>query len=401
MQAQILTFIIPAIALIFTAVFGALWWNDRRQMHVLAYSFCYGTMTVGTAINIWIFEGLDPVGVVVYHLLSMAGMLALLWGAAGRAEVKPPIIVCAVATVGSSAFLYFAVVLELPDAMRMAQNTSSALIISLSALTLWFGKKHNWADNALIWVLALLASFGFIRPMMTLFAPAVLADSARSASILTSIHVLVLATLLTLMALCLVASLVLDTMQRQRDETRSDPLSGLPLRAAFEEETAHLLWRAQRSAVPVSLIVGDIDHFKRINDGWGHSTGDMVITNVGRTIKRMVRSGDAAGRIGGEEFCILVWNCRLHTAARMAERLRLAIAGEDGGEGAGGGIVVTMSFGVAELNGLESYQALFERADKSLYRAKDRGRNRVILEGKSFEEADRRTVMQPTIPVHG
>jgi len=401
MQAQILTFIIPAIALIFTAVFAALWWNDRSQRHVLAYSVCFSTMTLGTAINIWIFEGLDPVGVVVYHLLSMGGMLALLWGAAGRAGIRPPIMACALAALASSAFLYFAVVLELPDAMRMAQNTSSALIISLSALTLWFGKKHNWADNALIWVLALLASFGFVRPMMTLFAPAVLEDGVASSSILTSIHVLVLATLLTLMALCLVTSVVFDTMQRQRNETRSDPLSGLPLRAAFEEETAQLLWRAHRTAVPVSLIVGDIDHFKRINDGWGHSTGDMVITNVGRTIKRMVRSGDAAGRIGGEEFCILVWDCQLHTAAQMAERLRLAIAGEDGGDGAGGGLNVTMSFGVAEMTGTESYQSLFERADRSLYRAKDKGRNRVILEGKTFEEADRRRLMEPVIPVHG
>lgn len=156
----------------------------------------------------------------------------------------------------------------------------------------------------------------------------------------------------------------------------SDPLTGLQMRRAFEADAAVMLIRASEQNVPVSMIVADIDHFKAINDRWGHSVGDQVIKAFGKLVEQKTRKRDLTGRIGGEEFCILVWNCALGPSKGLAERIRQALAGQKN-FGIAAELDLSGSFGVAQLRKRESYSSLFERADRALYRAKERGRNRV------------------------
>lgn len=131
--------------------------------------------------------------------------------------------------------------------------------------------------------------------------------------------------------------------------------------------------RATRYARPMALIMYDIDHFKCVNDTFGHGAGDEVLTTVVELVNEHIRSVDTHGRWGGEEFMVLLPETGLAAAVASAERLREAIAGH----GFAHVESVTASFGVTALGPGDGFDALVKRADEALYLAKSRGRNRV------------------------
>nr|WP_255547984.1 GGDEF domain-containing protein [Erythrobacter ani] len=157
-----------------------------------------------------------------------------------------------------------------------------------------------------------------------------------------------------------------------------DPLSGLLSRQSFETKVEEVLAAGLVEDTRAALIIADIDHFKNVNDIWGHQTGDRAIAQFGALIAREIRYYDLAGRIGGEEFCILIRNADTEAALGLAERLRLKLSATQI-EGMSENVRLTASFGATERLRAESYKSMFTRADKALYQAKDTGRNRVIL----------------------
>jgi diguanylate cyclase (GGDEF)-like protein len=162
-----------------------------------------------------------------------------------------------------------------------------------------------------------------------------------------------------------------------RRQSVLDPLTGLFNRRYFDETLRRELARSRRMASPLSLVVLDVDHFKRVNDGFGHAAGDAVLRAIAQLVRQSIRYGDVACRYGGEELVILMPDCVQADAARRAESLRADIAGappmNDGPD------TITASFGVAEfpLHGPDA-EALFRAADQAMYRAKREGRNRVV-----------------------
>jgi len=162
-------------------------------------------------------------------------------------------------------------------------------------------------------------------------------------------------------------------------DARTDSLTGLDNRRAMLERGRVELKRAQRSGVPVSVILCDLDHFKNINDKYGHEAGDAALTRTAMVLRRALRESDALGRWGGEEFMAILPGPDAPGAAEVAERMRLAIAVTqfDGlSEG------TTISIGVASSAQLEDpgmeWDLLIKEADQRLYRAKREGRNRVV-----------------------
>ena len=148
-----------------------------------------------------------------------------------------------------------------------------------------------------------------------------------------------------------------------------DPLTKLSNRRALHNYVNEYL---QKNA-QYSVIFCDIDHFKKLNDTYGHDFGDKVLTTVAKTLKKNLRSSDFVARWGGEEFVIILQNQDLSLAKKLAERLRKAIQSLQSELD----IEVTCSFGVAQRSGEESVEETIKRADEALYRAKKRGRNRV------------------------
>jgi diguanylate cyclase (GGDEF)-like protein len=164
-----------------------------------------------------------------------------------------------------------------------------------------------------------------------------------------------------------------------------DPLTGMLNRKALTNRAAELAQQSQVSGQPVGLILGDLDHFKRVNDSLGHAAGDAVLTDVAYRLRKRLRAFDLAYRIGGEEFLVLLPGARLDEARAHAEELRHAIESETVGDG----VEMTMSFGVsASSEGRAfSYEASFAAADLALYEAKRAGRNCVCIQSEMPEIA--------------
>lgn len=156
-------------------------------------------------------------------------------------------------------------------------------------------------------------------------------------------------------------------------EARTDTLTGLWNRRAFMGFVERELERSSRYGSPLALLMIDVDHFKRINDTFGHSMGDNVLIQVAQTCSASVRSIDFACRLGGEEFAVLLADTNADSALVVAERIRTKIAG------ASGDFRFTVSVGVSELSPDGSWSQLFEDADSALYRAKARGKNCCVV----------------------
>lgn len=163
--------------------------------------------------------------------------------------------------------------------------------------------------------------------------------------------------------------------------SRTDPLTGLYNRAHFGEQLEEKLAMADRHEQPVSLVMVDIDHFKRVNDTFGHEAGDAVLRRVAGLIQEAVRSTDVCVRYGGEEIALLLAQTSQEDAVEMAERLRARIESTVAFH-KGATIPVTASFGVATYpHPVRDRSSLFPQADEALYRAKAEGRNCVRCDG--------------------
>ena len=158
------------------------------------------------------------------------------------------------------------------------------------------------------------------------------------------------------------------------DRARLDALTGLLNRGTFDDSAGKYLDSLNGRKRQTTLIVLDIDHFKQVNDTFGHDIGDLALKHCAKVLKRGIKGSDLCARYGGEEFAILLPDTSLHDGCIVAEKLRLRLASEPVSV-AGQSLVLTASFGVAEADC--SLEDVYKRADKALYSAKRGGRNRV------------------------
>jgi diguanylate cyclase (GGDEF)-like protein len=188
---------------------------------------------------------------------------------------------------------------------------------------------------------------------------------------------------LTIILANLTLGIVFDLHRRLLDQAIEDPLTGAYNRRHMERCLADAIERHRRSAAPASLLVVDIDHFKRINDEHGHAQGDEVLKGIVALIAKRSRKLDSLFRIGGEEFMLLLPDTREAAAAVVAEQLRGSVEQSR----LSGTAVVTVSIGVAELRPGESMDAWMKHADDALYAAKNAGRNRVARSAPGADPA--------------
>lgn len=172
------------------------------------------------------------------------------------------------------------------------------------------------------------------------------------------------------------AQLALEQAHRQVLQiSRTDQLTGLSNRTASSELLKAEIARSRRYCQPLSLVMADIDHFKRVNDRYGHDVGDQVLAAVGGILRHNLRAPDAVGRWGGEEFLIIAPGSVSSDACRLAERIgayikqvKIPAIGES----------ISASFGVSELTDDQDSDKLLYAADMALYKAKQQGRDRVV-----------------------
>jgi len=158
-----------------------------------------------------------------------------------------------------------------------------------------------------------------------------------------------------------------------------DSLTGLYNRQAILGKLRELINRAKRYNEDFSLSMLDIDHFKRVNDRYGHLTGDEVLEKIAALIRRNIRDTDIAGRYGGEEFIIILPQANLSSALVVAERIRNIIENAEMKDSVGNVFAITVSQGLSGWERDEDAYSLISRADEALYKAKANGRNRVEI----------------------
>jgi diguanylate cyclase len=171
-------------------------------------------------------------------------------------------------------------------------------------------------------------------------------------------------------------------LQSARTASLTDQLTLLNNRKYFDEAMDRMLAQAKETGESFSLVMTDIDHFKRFNDTFGHQTGDQVLRLVAMSLKENVKGQDVAARYGGEEFAIILPSTMLRSAITVADHIRRAVMGRELVKKSTGEQIgrITISLGVATYKVGDTAASIIERADKCLYAAKRNGRNRVICE---------------------
>jgi diguanylate cyclase (GGDEF)-like protein len=186
-------------------------------------------------------------------------------------------------------------------------------------------------------------------------------------------------------------------VERERqleDLAFADPLTKLANRRYFEQMLEKELARARRSNQELSLAILDIDHFKHVNDTWGHPVGDRVLVAVARSMLQSVRAYDSVARIGGEEFTLLLPGASLADAIRVVERARADIHANAHVIADSQTITITCSAGLTSLQGIpvDTVEGLIAAADRALYQAKNAGRDRIaIASADGFDLSDTRS----------
>ncbi|ABC62699.1 GGDEF domain-containing protein [Erythrobacter litoralis] len=376
MQTQILGLLTPLMALVFAATFALFWHLGRMNRHVLGFAVSYALFACGFLST----HFLPPEALYVFHATQAfysLGCIVLLGALCERAGQRLHI--------GSLAFVYVVSALTLALTTSLSNDVGPRLVIvnigygvmfAMGVTTLLTARRRDIISVAIIAIMAFQAVDFLVRPTLTLlFERSIPAEVYRD-SIYYSLIGLVLGVKTVSTAMVLLGATIAEWAKDLRESGERDPLTGLLNRGAFEDSMRDLIPRAQTERRPLSLVVADIDHFKQVNDIWGHQAGDEAISGFGELVQRTVRGCDIGGRIGGEEFCIAVWNCENEPAERLADRIREAFGSLEHA-GLSDNIRLTASFGVATAREGETYRALFARADAALYAAKAKGRNRV------------------------
>lgn len=152
----------------------------------------------------------------------------------------------------------------------------------------------------------------------------------------------------------------------------TDALTGLKNRRSFQEFLESTMLRSVSQQTPLSLLLVDIDHFKKINDTWGHARGDLVLQSASQIMKKCLRADDLIARIGGEEFAIILPDTEAKGALLLADHIRTNVAKQKCKDTA-----ITVSIGISTLSANDTLSSLLNKADKALYQSKHLGRNRV------------------------
>ena len=276
-----------------------------------------------------------------------------LWVAAGWA-VSPLMIAVSVALTG-------------------AADAASVAWFALPGLTLAARFEPRGIAIGAVYLFTLMAC------STVLLEPGVVADNPP---------LLIFPVVLTLAAM-LLSSAVVQSDREHRRSAVVDELTGLLNRSALAQRVAELESQANRGgdSGPIGLLVGDLDHFKLINDEHGHAAGDAVLRDAAYAMRGSLRAFDLIYRLGGEEFLILLPGADQADAVRVAERVRSAVS-----NCSSPGINVSISFGAATADGREGFDfsGLYNDADRALYRAKHSGRDRVLLADPDEPATERR-----------
>ncbi|MCC2595225.1 diguanylate cyclase [Pusillimonas sp. MFBS29] len=375
---QILTLTSPAVALLFSLGFVFAWnYGRRRARYLLFLAAAFSVYALAMASQILFIPPNAGANTLVSGALYLISLFLLFRGIARRYRVPFDGMfygLASIATLLALAYFYYAQWNLL--ARIYILNFSVAGMVLLSVFRIRRISRGIPIDRTFFWIY-LLFGISFVPRTILSITKAASAGSTIGTSPYWIVMQITLLLFMVVLAMVLLAGAMLDIISELQHDRNIDDLTKLHNRRSFEEQGRREIQRCRNESI--CLVLCDLDHFKSINDTYGHHAGDTVLAECGNIIRRCIRKNDIAGRFGGEEFVVLMPNTTLVGAARFADRVREELAAADF-PAMSVGQPVTASFGVAELLPGETLSGLFRRADSMLYTAKNGGRNRVVFD---------------------
>jgi len=368
----------PTIGIIFALVFLALWVGQRNRPYILAMSGAMFAYTCAVLTQVFAIPRDINLNAMVSCALYLMAIGLFVEATLMRVGVRGNLrMLGAISAVIFGLIFFFSYVDESIETRIYVLSIGAGVLFWFAAFRMRKATVKKPLDRILFWLLLAIGLHFFPRTVLILNAAGpegVSNIDGYGKSVYWSVLNYSLVLLSLLICLTMLLAIANDVFDDLRTDRNRDGMTPLLNRRGFEEQAEAKL--VAMHTATACLVFCDIDHFKSINDEFGHAAGDEVIRLIGQWISEATRRGDVAGRIGGEEFAVLLAGTSLTDALAICERLRVQIAGSRF-TGLPKQRSVTASFGIAEVGHDEPLDELMRRADEALYRAKHKGRNRV------------------------
>ena len=369
----------PAIAVVFAVTFLALWRNSRSSLYLLLLAFAFLATGAAFAANDFLAQYEGPMLRIVVNLCFLIAVTSACASAIIRVGSPVPVASFAViSAISAVVFCWFLFIDPSIEARIYAVNGGYAAIAVITVLALVRARPKSMVDWLFIVVIALLLILSLGRPLATLFDAldvnmgGVIQDSDYWVTVQALTPLLALAVALTFLA-----GLAIQLVRELRSEADRDYLTGLLNRRGFDKGVSTALKAEISDNGAPAVMLADIDDFKRINDTFGHATGDKVIIAVANVFARHGHA-DLSSRTGGEEFALFYRQSRRGDLLARADivrtelsRMRVDDLPED--------YPITVSIGIHSRYQAETLSEMMSRADSALYRAKTTGKDRVEI----------------------
>ena len=395
----------PGIGALLSAAFLLLWLSQRGKTYILYASIGYGVNALAFFIQDVVFQYFvaplpsDAERIFTNLIFLFSGWL-LAAAVIGRYGLKPSYgFLAAITGAGIAGVSWFLLADPSVVGRILAMNAALGAITLMIVLKLRPVRKRHLIDR-LLFGMAVISALNYIaRPVTILTLQGGFGTGENFQHSLYWTTVQFTQPLISIgLALNLMVAIAIDLIEDLRREARTDKLSGLLNRGGFEAAASAMLGRKGAGAnLPVCLIIADLDHFKQINDTFGHSVGDAVIGLFGRHIAAMASEDMVAGRIGGEEFAVLLPGHEIQAARLFAESLR-ACPWDYWSGMLPDALSPSVSIGVSAALPVAGLHALMNMADEALYDAKNAGRNQVCVYGTKPAAAPSATVHRIKVP---
>jgi diguanylate cyclase (GGDEF)-like protein len=375
-----IAFINPAVCAILAAALFVFWSNHPERRYIAVLGGGFGAMAVGFGLQFVSIESqFMPLRLLANGLLIVGATLSVA-GTLGRYGIRPPLASLLLVAVGAIlGYGWFFFVDPSIVGRIYVLNFGCGLLVLILAFELWKVKGKKPFDFFMVGLFATWGVHFFVRtPLAVMYDGTDIADASLFESLYWVTLTFSIAFFLLIFAVAIVAAIAIDLQEELRAESLTDPLSGLLNRRGFSLRLEETLSKAREQGLPLALVIADLDRFKIVNDRFGHAAGDEAIVGFADCLRQVISSDHVAGRMGGEEFAILLWGTDARAARLFAEGLRTSFAAADI-SGVPDGFGLTASFGVAALRQGEDWEILLRRADRALYRAKTGGRDRVVV----------------------
>ncbi len=381
--SSVVNFVPPLLIMLFATTMSGVWMLDTKRRHILLFGLGFATFGTGLLLQVLhLFPSLNGAVFAATALYLLAGLFFCEAVMVRLGRPFSPFVGASISVFTLAIIAYFAQAGIAYKYMAIASNFGLGTMIAVLCIKSRKLAEGNWIERTLHSVLVIFAMHFYLRSVLTFN----MLDGVKSSEqlinsqywALVTISVSFIGVLLGLVILVVATADVINELQGERD---SDPLTGTLNRRGLERSFKRKFIVSDTNKR--AIIIADIDHFKAINDEFGHSIGDQVLVEFSSLLQSMTEKGGIVGRIGGEEFIVIVegnaQQCEVFANRLCNHVARYSFSMLPNGR------KLTSSFGVALMRKNESIWDAAERADIALLRVKRRGRNRVAFEGFEFQ----------------